>query len=72
MEEIRIECSKPVHIGKRAWIGAGATILPGVTIGEYLTIILTAMTALVSMACSGTSKANEVTVGVPAKFIKNV
>ena len=25
---------KPVHIGRRAWIGAGATILPGVTIGE--------------------------------------
>ena len=25
---------KPVRICKRAWIGAGATILPGVTIGE--------------------------------------
>lgn len=25
---------KPVHICKRAWIGAGATILPGVTVGE--------------------------------------
>lgn len=25
---------KPVHIGRRAWIGAGSTILPGVTIGE--------------------------------------
>ena len=25
---------KPVHIGRKAWIGAGATILPGVTIGE--------------------------------------
>lgn len=34
MEETRIDCSKPVHIGKRAWIGAGATILPGVTIGD--------------------------------------
>jgi len=28
---------------------------------KYLTIIITAMTVLVSMACSGTSKANEVT-----------
>ena len=28
---------------------------------KYLTIILTAMTALVAMACSGTSKTNEVT-----------
>lgn len=34
MKKIRIDCSKPVHIGKRAWIGAGATILPGVTIGD--------------------------------------
>ena len=25
---------KPVHICRRTWIGAGATILPGVTIGE--------------------------------------
>ena len=25
---------RPVHIGRRTWIGAGATILPGVTIGE--------------------------------------
>ena len=25
---------KPVHICRRAWIGAGATILPGVTVGE--------------------------------------
>lgn len=25
---------KPVHICRRAWIGAGASILPGVTIGE--------------------------------------
>ena len=25
---------RPVRIGRRAWIGAGATILPGVTIGE--------------------------------------
>ncbi len=39
---------------------------------KYLKIIITAMTALVSMACSGTSKVKEVTGGVPAKFIKNV
>ena len=24
----------PIHIGKRAWIGSHATILPGVTIGD--------------------------------------
>ena len=26
---------KPIHIKRGAWIGAGASILPGVTIGEY-------------------------------------
>ena len=26
--------NKPVHIGNNVWIGAGSTILPGVTIGE--------------------------------------
>jgi len=25
---------KPVHIGRNAWIGVGAIILPGVTIGD--------------------------------------
>lgn len=25
---------KPIHIGKNVWIGAGATILPGVTVGD--------------------------------------
>ena len=25
----------PVHIGKNCWIGAGAIILPGITIGDY-------------------------------------
>ncbi|MBS1815129.1 MAG: sugar O-acetyltransferase [Acidobacteria bacterium] len=29
-----LENSKPVHIGKNVWIGGGAIILPGVTIGD--------------------------------------
>ena len=28
----------PVHIGKNVWIGAGALIMPGVTIGENTVI----------------------------------
>lgn len=32
-ERMVITC-KPVHICRKAWIGAGATILPGVTVGE--------------------------------------
>lgn len=29
-----LEIARPVHIGRRAWIGGGAIILAGVTIGE--------------------------------------
>ncbi len=29
-----LESGKPVHIGRNVWIGAGALILPGVTIGD--------------------------------------
>ena len=32
--ERRMIVCKPVHICRSAWIGAAATILPGVTIGE--------------------------------------
>lgn len=34
----RILLCKPVHIKKNAWIGAGVTILPGVTIGENVIV----------------------------------
>lgn len=29
-----LESGRPVHIGRNVWIGAGALILPGVTIGD--------------------------------------
>lgn len=34
LENRSVITCKPVHICQRAWIGAGATILPGVTVGE--------------------------------------
>lgn len=54
---------KPVHIKKNVWIGANATILPGVTIGEN---------AIVG-ACSVVTKDvpdNALVVGNPARVIK--
>lgn len=33
--ERQVLLCKPVHIKKGAWVGAGATILPGVTVGKY-------------------------------------
>ena len=29
-----LEFGRPIHIGQNAWIGAGAIILPGVTVGD--------------------------------------
>lgn len=56
---------KPVHIKKGAWIGAGASILPGVTIGEY---------AIVGAGAIVTRDVGdyEVAVGVPAKIVKTL
>lgn len=56
---------KKVHIKKNAWIGAGATILPGVTIGENSIV---AAGAVVTKSIPD----NWIAGGVPAKLIKPV
>ncbi len=33
-----LQYNKPVHIGENCWIGAGALIMPGVTIGDNTVI----------------------------------
>lgn len=55
----------PVIIRRNAWIGAAATILPGVTIGENAIV---AAGAVVSKDVA----ANTVVAGVPAKVIKTI
>ena len=54
-----------IHIKKNAWIGAGVTILPGVTIGENAVV---AAGAVVSKDVP----ANTVVGGIPAKIIKAI
>jgi acetyltransferase-like isoleucine patch superfamily enzyme len=54
-----------VHIKKNAWIGAGAIILPGVTVGENAVV---AAGAVVSKDVP----ANTVVGGIPAKLIKDI
>jgi acetyltransferase-like isoleucine patch superfamily enzyme len=57
--------TKPILIKRNAWIGAGATILPGVTVGENAVV---AAGAVVAKDVS----ANMIVTGVPAKIIKNI
>lgn len=54
---------KSVHIKRNAWIGAGATILPGVTVGENAVV---AAGAVVSRDVPP----NTVVAGIPARIIK--
>jgi acetyltransferase-like isoleucine patch superfamily enzyme len=55
----------PVHIKRNAWIGAAATILPGVTVGENSVV---AAGALVAKDVPD----NTVVAGVPAKVIRDL
>ena len=56
---------KPIHIKKNVWIGANATILQGVTIGENAVV---AAGSVVSKDVPD----NVVVGGTPAKILKNI
>jgi len=56
---------QPILIKRNAWIGAGATILPGVTIGEN------AVVAAGSVVTKDVPD-NVVVAGVPAKIVKEI
>ncbi len=64
-EERHALIPKPIRIKKNAWIGAGATILQGVTIGENAVV---AAGAVVSKDVPD----NTVVGGIPAKIIKKI
>ncbi len=55
----------PIHIGKRVWIGANATVTGGVTIGDNSVV---AAGAVVTKDVPE----NVVVGGIPAKFIKKI
>lgn len=64
-EKRRSMFCKPILIKRNAWIGAAATILPGVTIGENAVV---AAGAVVSKDVAD----NTVVGGVPAKLLKTI
>lgn len=55
----------PVHIGEGAWIGANATILPGVTVGDGA--VVAAASVVTRDVPAGT-----VVVGSPARVLRSV
>ena len=56
---------KPILIKRKAWIGAAASILPGVTIGENAVVAAGAVVTVDVLP-------NTIVGGIPAKFIKNI
>ena len=65
LEKRWIITCKPIHIQRGAWIGAGATIFPGITIGEN---------AVVGAGSVVTHdvEPNTIVAGNPAKLIKRI
>lgn len=63
--ERQVITCKPVRIGRNAWIGAGATVLPGVTVGDN---------AVVGAASVVTRDVEPDTIvaGNPARMIKRI
>lgn len=57
--------NKPVHIGNNVWIGADATVLAGVTIGDNSVIGAGAVV-------TRDVEPNSVAVGVPARVVKKI
>lgn len=65
LREKAYQYNMPIHIGRNCWIGAGALIMPGVTIGDNTVI----------GACSVVTKdipANVVAVGNPCRVLREI
>ncbi len=64
--DLRKHIEAPVKIGKYCWIGAGASIMPGVTLGDW-TIV-----AAGAVVTKSFTEGHCVIGGIPAKLIKDL
>lgn len=65
LREMAYQYNLPIHIGNRVWIGAGAVILPGVSIGDNS--VIGAGSVVVSDIPSGV-----VAVGNPCRVLRKI
>lgn len=65
LREKGLQYNLPIHIGKNCWLGAGVTVLPGVTIGDN-TVVGASSTVVKDLP------ANVVAVGTPAKVMRKI
>ena len=61
----RMEPAEPVRIGAGSWLGAGVVVLPGVTIGEHVTV------GAGSVVCDDLPS-HSVAVGSPARVVRRL
>ena len=65
LRQRQIITCKPVHIGKKAWLGAGSTILPGITVGDNA-VVGTGSVVTHDVA------PNTIVAGNPARVIRTI
>ena len=62
---VRMEAAEPVHIGDGSWLGTGVVVLPGVTIGDHVTV------GANSVVCDDLPSFT-VAVGSPARVVRRL
>ena len=65
LDDRNVITCKPITIGKRVWVGAGATILPRITIGDNSVVDA-------GSVVTRDVPADTIVAGNPARFIKRI